>query len=268
MITEATVDPEFAELLVPLSVEERAGLEASLLRDGCRDALVVWGEESILLDGHNRLAICQKHNIPFRTVSVDLPDRDAAKAWIIRNQFARRNLTPYQRAELALALEPIIGEKAAERMVAGKRLSDPVPNLAQGKTRDEVAKVAGVSHGTIAKAKVIRDEADAGTKERLRSGETTIHREYTRLRGGTEGGAKSGSGRGTRRASAGPPPRLAGGVFVEEARAVGQIVEEAKTVVKAILRVGTKFGLSGKSASRLRAASADIEAAIVKGEIE
>jgi hypothetical protein len=33
-----------------------------------------------------------------------------------------------------------------------------------------VAKVAGLSHDTIAKAKVIRDRADDGAKERLRRG--------------------------------------------------------------------------------------------------
>ena len=35
---------------------------------------------------------------------VDFHDRSAAKIWIVSNQFVWRNLTPYQRAELALVL--------------------------------------------------------------------------------------------------------------------------------------------------------------------
>jgi len=45
--------------------------------------------------------------IVFQTKEIKLEDRDAAKVWIINNQFARRNLTPFQRAELALKLEPL-----------------------------------------------------------------------------------------------------------------------------------------------------------------
>ena len=49
---------------------------------------------------------------------------------------------------------------ARERMVAGK--ADPVPNLAQGsegKTRDALADIAGVSHDTLAKVERIEVEA-------------------------------------------------------------------------------------------------------------
>ena len=61
-----TVDSEFKNLIPPLSPEERQGLESSLLKEGCRDALVLWGD--ILIDGHNRYEICTKHNIPYKTV--------------------------------------------------------------------------------------------------------------------------------------------------------------------------------------------------------
>lgn len=69
-----------------------------------------------------------------------LDARDDAKVWIIRNQFARRNLTNFQRAELALQLEPLIAAKAKERMAAGVK-ANPEQNSAQGKTRAELAKI-------------------------------------------------------------------------------------------------------------------------------
>lgn len=64
------VDLEFSAMIPPLRSDERLLLEENLLRDGCRDALVVWAEENILLDGHNRLEICCRLNIPYETVGI------------------------------------------------------------------------------------------------------------------------------------------------------------------------------------------------------
>jgi len=93
-----TIDAEFRTLIPALSKDERAQLEASVLAEGCRDALVVW--QGILLDGHNRYEICTAHSLPFETVEIDLPDREAAITWIINNQLGRRNLTPEQASYL------------------------------------------------------------------------------------------------------------------------------------------------------------------------
>lgn len=90
------IDPEFQALIPPLSSDEREGLERSLLAEGCRDALVVWREQGILLDGHNRYALCRLRGIEFRTVELSFDTRDAAADWMDRNQLGRRNLTPDQ----------------------------------------------------------------------------------------------------------------------------------------------------------------------------
>jgi GTP cyclohydrolase III len=55
---------------------------------------------------------------------------------------------------LALRLKPIIEARAKERMIEGINQYSPVQISAQGytgKTRDELAKIAGVSHDTIEK---------------------------------------------------------------------------------------------------------------------
>lgn len=88
------VDAEFQSLIPSLSSDELSQLEASLVKEGCRDALAVWKGKNILLDGHNRLAILTRHNIPFRVVEVELEDREEAADWIDANQLGRRNLTP------------------------------------------------------------------------------------------------------------------------------------------------------------------------------
>ena len=104
------IDKEFQGLIPSLTEDEYQQLEANIIADGCRDALVTWN--GILIDGHNRYRICQENDIPFATISKDFPDREAVIEWIIRNQFGRRNLTPFQRAELALKLKPVVEKKA------------------------------------------------------------------------------------------------------------------------------------------------------------
>ena len=88
------IDPDIAGLLVPHAPHELALLETSLLADGCRDPLVVWAGRRVLLDGHARLDICRRHALPFAATEVDLPDRDAAVAWMLNRALARRNMRP------------------------------------------------------------------------------------------------------------------------------------------------------------------------------
>lgn len=82
-------------------------------------------------------------------------DRDEVKIWIIKNQFGRRNLIPFQRGELALVLKPLVAAKAKERMEAGiNQHSSPLQKSEKGKpihTDEEIAKHAGVSRDTIRK---------------------------------------------------------------------------------------------------------------------
>ena len=88
------VDPEFRAYIDPLSPEELAQLEESLVTDGCMDALRLWN--GIVVDGHHRHDICTRLDMEFDTVDVDLPDREAAFDWMDRNQLGRRNLTADQ----------------------------------------------------------------------------------------------------------------------------------------------------------------------------
>lgn len=177
-----TINPTFCALIPPLAPEELSQLETNILADGCRDPLVAWN--GTLIDGHNRYAICQKHGIKFQTVAMDFEDEDAAKVWIIRHQFGRRNLSAYTRATLALKLEPLLKVKAKENQIKGGKEKVPQKSAeppAERETRAELAKAAHVSHDTIAKAKVIEAKATPEAKAALHSGETSINAEYKKL---------------------------------------------------------------------------------------
>ena len=87
---------KFKDLIPPLTDEEYKQLEANILSDGIREPIMVWGD--IIIDGHNRYEIAQRHNLPFETKNKDFADETQAKLWIINNQFGRRNLSLYQRS--------------------------------------------------------------------------------------------------------------------------------------------------------------------------
>ena len=173
------IDPEFKALIPPLQAEELQKLEESILQEGCRDALVVWetADGDVLIDGHNRFAICHKHTIAFKTIDKEFASRQEVKLLMIRNQLARRNLTPFNRTELALQMESTIAEMAKQNQ--GQR-TDILSNLTESSdainTRKELARIAETSAGNIYKVKQVLSDAPDAIKDEARSGDISIHR--------------------------------------------------------------------------------------------
>lgn len=172
------IDVEFQNLIPPLTFEEKKMLEESILKEGCRDAIVLWGDT--IIDGHNRYEICTKHGIPFETVSREFESRNEVIEWIIKNQFGRRNLPLHERARLALRLKPVIAEKAKEQQI--RKPADFVSqNSVKQKpidTQKEIAKAAGVSHDTIAKVEKIEETAPAPVVQASRKGDISVNAAY------------------------------------------------------------------------------------------
>jgi hypothetical protein len=179
------VDAEFAALIPPLSSEERQQLEENIVdHGGARDPLVVWASKGTLtlIDGHNRYEICTRLELPFDIEDMSFSDRSHAEEWIIRNQFGRRNLSAYVRTQLALRLEETVSARAKANQ--GKRTDIPkksAESIKPVETRQEIAKVANVSHDTVAKVKKIdaaekAGKVDAETVAKLRTGEVSINR--------------------------------------------------------------------------------------------
>jgi hypothetical protein len=94
MSSQITIDPEFRDLIPPLQPEELEQLHNSLCGDGCLHPLIVWKDEGILIDGHNRYAWLTEHDRPFEIKEMAFSSREVAKRFIILNQLGRRNVTP------------------------------------------------------------------------------------------------------------------------------------------------------------------------------
>ena len=167
------INQEFKALIPPLSLEEYSQLEKNIIADGCREPLVVFN--NTLVDGHNRYEICTKHDLPFSILDKEFADSSHAKEWMILNQFGRRNLINYQRSVLALEIESVYSERAKEKQ---REAGGAVPQMsakAPIDTRKEVAKVANVSHDTIAKVKKIQSTATQEVKDKLEHKTMTNH---------------------------------------------------------------------------------------------
>ncbi len=140
------INEELRAYIDPLTEDEYAALERSLLAEGCRDALVLWGD--VLVDGHNRHGICKKHGIEFRTVqNTAFKTMDDVRLWMIDNHLGRRSISDFQRGVLALRKKEILLEKL-------KTQEPPAPPQDGGSSEPLVPEKVSpmVSRGAIAKA--------------------------------------------------------------------------------------------------------------------
>ena len=121
-VVNITVLPELQAYIDPLTPDEHEALERSILAEGCRDALVLWGD--VLVDGHNRFGICKKHGLPFQTVqNPRFQSLEDVHLWMIDQHLGRRSVSEFQRGVLALRKREIIAARraaAAAAVVAAK----------------------------------------------------------------------------------------------------------------------------------------------------
>ena len=180
--TTPTIDREFRSLIARLGADEYAQLEANLVAAGrARDPLVLW--QGTLIDGHNRLDICQRRRLPFTTTSVDLPDRLAVRIWIQWNQLGRRNLTDDQRAMLAAGVAEDLARqsKRQQRSVAGKAnakrrnggIASCPPLEKKIRASTAAAREARVSVRKVKQAQVLR-KTDPKLAAKVKAGELSL----------------------------------------------------------------------------------------------
>ena len=182
--------PEMAELLPPLSTEQSAALEEDLLRNGCYSPVIV-NEDMVIIDGHNRQALCEKHDLPYTMAVFSFEDLLEAKQWALDTQKGRRNLEKWELGKIALKLKPEIEAKAKANMAAGGQNFRPseaeegsatLPNLPSVEkavdTRKELAEAVGLGERTMGKVMQIDENAPEAIKEALDKKELSINKGY------------------------------------------------------------------------------------------
>lgn len=156
-----TIDHEFRSQIPPASPEELAELESDILEHGIRDPLVIWAGQRILLDGHNRYEISQRHRLTFQTVEYEFPDRTAAADFIDRNQLGRRNLTPDQMSLIRGRRYERLKGKPGQIVPRGRCEKDIVPGP------NATARILGREHG-VGQSTIGKDAQFARAVETLK----------------------------------------------------------------------------------------------------
>jgi len=197
---DIVVNEELKAYIDPLTPEEYESLERSILAEGCRDALVLWGD--VLVDGHNRYGICQKHGLPFNTVqNTHFKSIEDVHLWMIDQHLGRRSVSDFQRGVLALRKREILTERRGRRGAAPVTPVDPddlpwddsvpgVPPSADApaapaavvvsaesqslNTREALAKAARLSSSQVVMIEKIQKHAAPELVAAVRAGEITL----------------------------------------------------------------------------------------------
>jgi hypothetical protein len=184
------INAELKAYIDPLTAEEHEALERSILADGCRDALVLWGDT--LVDGHNRYGICQQHGLPFQTVqNPRFESIEDVYLWMIDQHLGRRSVSNFQRGVLALRKSEIVAERYALALSAsqaapvaadgpGAAAAAPsnavaAPPLERLPSREAIAKAARLSSSQMVMIEKIRKQAVPEVQAAVRSGDISIN---------------------------------------------------------------------------------------------
>jgi hypothetical protein len=170
------VNEELKNYIDPLTSEEHEALERSILAEGCRDALVLWGD--VLVDGHNRYGICQKHGLPFQTVqNTRFQSIEDVHLWMIDQHLGRRSVSDFLRGVLALRKKEIVAERQARMSAATApaELQAAADAPVALNSREAVAKAARISSSQVVMIEKIRKQAAPELVAAVKSGTISIN---------------------------------------------------------------------------------------------
>ena len=168
-----TVNDDLRAYIDPLTPDEYQALERSIRAEGCRDALVLWGE--VLVDGHNRYGICQKHGLPFETVqNTRFGSMDDVHLWMIDQHLGRRSVSDFQRGVLALRKKDIVAARLKVVMPVDS-IEASLPVAEKLTTRESIAKAARISSNTVVQIEKIQKSAAPELVAAVKQGTISIN---------------------------------------------------------------------------------------------
>ncbi|HUG21648.1 plasmid replication/partition related protein [Piscinibacter sp.] len=181
---DIVVNEELKAYIDPLTAEEYEALERSILAEGCRGALVLWGD--VLVDGHNRYGICRKHGLPFQTVqNTRFQSIEDVYLWMIDQHLGRRSISEFQRGVLALRKREIVAARRAQVAALSSAPANPAvqaQDASAGRvapepldTREALAKAARLSSSQVVMIEKIRKQAAPEVVAAVKAGTISIN---------------------------------------------------------------------------------------------
>lgn len=166
MAINIKINPEYRNLVPRPTKQEYKTLEEDIIDKKEATEPIIINQDDVILDGHTRYEICQKHGLFYRTETRKFDSVLDEKIYVITVNLKRRQLTDMQKIIMAEPLERLIAEKAKRQQGTRTDLtfSSKEEKVAPIDTAKEVAKQIGVSKSTYERGKKIRDE---GTSEEI-----------------------------------------------------------------------------------------------------
>jgi 16S rRNA G966 N2-methylase RsmD len=175
--SELIVKKEYAGLVPRLSRIEYQSLKRSIKESGQLVPIIV-DSKNFVLDGHNRLRICEELGIKPKVIihKFEIEDKLQEQLFVINCNLERRQLNKFQKIELQLKIKPILQKIAKKNeSLGGKGVRTKTP---LHRVNLEVGRDIGVSHDTIHKVETILKKAPIDKLEKLRAGTETINHVY------------------------------------------------------------------------------------------
>ena len=180
---------EMEQLLPPLSGEQFSVLEQDILENGCYAPVIV-NEDMAVIDGHNRLRICEKHGLPYKMLVFLFADLLEAKQWALDTQKGRRNLDKWELGQIALRLKPDIEARARANQSAagGDKSNKEALSVNSSKalqpidTRKEMAQAVGIGEQAMGRIARLSEEAPQVLKDALGNKKVSVNRGWKILK--------------------------------------------------------------------------------------
>lgn len=187
------INPEYLDLVPRLSVKDRERLAESIKKDGLFTPITV-NDDGIILDGHTRYEICKEFKIKIRYHVKSFDNQDDEMRFVIMTNLARRQLSKFQKAELAWPLFELEKKRAKERAdwrsnkslcITDKfgRIVKAKKPIKEGQSAALFGKKIGVGKTLINQMEYLKQYASDQVLEKLRSGQMSTVMAFDLVRG-------------------------------------------------------------------------------------
>jgi len=173
---DAKINPEYEDLVPPLTDEEFTRLKNSISEVGLYEPIVI-NTEKMILDGHHRFKACKEVGVQPRYTVKHFDSKNDEEIYVIETNVIRRHLNQYQKTIMGQKLEPLYAKKAEENIKKGTL----VPNGTRVDVGSIVSEKVGLSERTYFRAKQVLKNADEEILNKFKKGEIKVYSAYKNL---------------------------------------------------------------------------------------
>lgn len=187
---ELHINPEYQDLICPLSKEEYELLKTSIREQGQHIPIIV-NTEGVIIDGINRTKVCQELRITPKIEIRVFEDELEEKLCVIDCNLKRRHLTDAQKIEIGHKIKPTYQELARRNQsLAGKSygsgknssVSNDTQLSAIGRVYEVVAKEIGLSTSLFQRGETILVKYPEAFEKHVKKAGMPINRVHTKLK--------------------------------------------------------------------------------------